>query len=380
MLTDSDALLTETAEPRPIEGFAPRTLAAFAGPRDKIYPIAKITTILEQLRDEGVPVERALRGTGIAESAIYSTKSRVSLSQVVECYRNALRLSGDPQFAYHAGQRFHVSTYGMYGFAMLSSTDFRQTMRFAMAYHQLATPLADDCFIEENGSGIWTTTPLAHPLVDADLYRYIVELQCGIKISLHRDIMGPSFTPREIHFNFRPPGKPEDYSKVFECPVLFGQPKNQIVFDAAWLDRPASLGNQITYETVVKLCDTLLEELELRAGVAGKVRHALLVRLPSPASLDDIAEALSISPRTLRRRLAAENTSYRKLEGELLVEMSIKYLRETDLTIDEIATALGFTETGNFRRAFHRWSKASPKTFRDIRLAHLAGGDALGYL
>jgi len=67
----------------------------------------------------------------------------VSLNQIIECYRNANKLTHDPHFAYNAGLRFHFTDYGMYGFAMLSSTNYRQTMRFAMQYHQLAAPLAE---------------------------------------------------------------------------------------------------------------------------------------------------------------------------------------------------------------------------------------------
>ena len=43
--------------------------------------------------------------------------------------------------------------------------------------------------------------------------------------------------------------------------------------------------------------------------------------------------------------------------------MAVKYLRDTQMTIDDIAYALGFGETANFRHAFHRWKRASPREF-----------------
>jgi hypothetical protein len=87
----------------------------------------------------------------------------------------------------------------MYGFALLSSTDFRQTMQIAMQYHQLATPLAEIFFRETTGRGVWTIAPLAHAVVDASLYKFIVELQFGHTVSLQRDFMGPTFAPLEVH-------------------------------------------------------------------------------------------------------------------------------------------------------------------------------------
>jgi hypothetical protein len=43
----------------------------------------------------------------------------------------------------------------MYGFAILSSINYRQTMKFAVKYHQLATPLVTMEFKENDGCGIW---------------------------------------------------------------------------------------------------------------------------------------------------------------------------------------------------------------------------------
>jgi len=87
----------------------------------------------------------------------------------------------------------------MYGFALLSSTDFRQTMQIAMQYHQLATPLAEIFFRETTGRGVWTIAPLAHAVVDASLCKFIVDLQFGHTVSLQRDFMGRTFAPLEVH-------------------------------------------------------------------------------------------------------------------------------------------------------------------------------------
>jgi hypothetical protein len=117
-----------------------------AGPDEKIYPAAKVAAILDALAAEGVSATDALKGVDISKSDLSSPATRVSLNQVIECYDNAARLSRDPCFAFHAGLKVHVSTYGMYGFAFLSGMDFHKTMQFAVKYHQLATPLAEISF------------------------------------------------------------------------------------------------------------------------------------------------------------------------------------------------------------------------------------------
>jgi AraC-like DNA-binding protein len=336
------------------------------GPDDKVYPVIKLATVIEALAAEKIPARDALGGVRLSKDAISSPATRISLNQVIECYRNAVKLSRDPHFAYHTGQRFHLSAYGMYGFAILSSMDYRQTMQFAEKYHQLATPLTELRFNEQSGCGVWTITPMPHSRIDGSLYKFLVEMQFGICVSLHRDIMGPSFAARDFHVTYGAPDDAAKYQGIFGCPVLFGEPENRLVFDATWLDGTPKLGNDITYTTVIELCDRLMDELQLGAGVAGKVRRVLLTNLIRPRSFGDIARDVNMSERTLRRKLHEGNTSFRKLVDQLRMEMAIKYLRDTSLTVEAISASLGFSDAANFRQAFRRWTKAAPHAFRDI--------------
>ncbi len=335
-----------------------------AGPNEKIYPVVKLATVVNSLEAEGVPPEKALERVDLSKSDLMSPATRVSLTQVIRCCHSAVRLSPDRHFAYRTGLRFHLSAYGMYGFAILSSTNFRQTMYFAVKYHQLATPLADIGFKEEGDHSAWTIVPLSHPDVDAALYKFLVEIQFGAHLSLHRDVMGPSFHPRELHVTYAATPDTKSYPEVFGCPVLFGQAENKFVFDAKWLDGAPDLGNEITYESVLGLCNQLMDELQLRAGLAGKVREVLLGNLARPMSFDAIATQLKMTTRTLRRKLGDEDTSFRKLMDELRMQMAIKYLRDTDLTMEDIALSLGFSDAANFRHAFRRWTNRAPNEFR----------------
>ena len=274
--------------------------------------------------------------------------------------------SRDPFFAYRAGLRMHVSTFGLFGFAILTSTNFRQTVGIAAKYHELTTPLVSISFREEAGRGIWTMDPEPHPLIDAALYRFLVEMQFGIHVSLHRDVMGPAFKPEELHVAYAAPLAAQRYRDAFSCEVLFDQPSNELVFDATLLDAVPPLGDKLTNPTIVKMCDKLLEEFELRHGLSGKVREALLVNLAEPTPVDAIARHLGQSPRTLRRKLQEEGASIQKLRDELRLQFAVKYLRDTDMTVEEASDALGFNEASNFRRAFARWTNMSPQQFRTI--------------
>ena len=334
------------------------------GTSDTVYETTKLGAIFDMLTSHGVPADAILRNTNIPLADVHSPQTRISLTQLMTVCQNALRLSTDPHLPYRIGASIHISTYGMYGYALLCCPDFRRAMEFAMRYHALAAPLATIDFAEDKAYARWTIEPNLHAPADSALYRFVAEMQIGIHISLMRDMMGPGFAPFEITLTYP---QAQDFDLPLDhvgCPVRFDQQANQIVFKTQWLDRRADLGNKTTYPTIVALCDDLLGDLRLRAGVAGKIRAILLRDIANPPTFEAIAKQLGVNDRSLRRQLRQQGFSFRGLHDELRTQIALKYLRNTALANEDIALALGFSDAANFRRAFHRWTNKAP---RDIR-------------
>ena len=332
------------------------------GFEDKLYPPTKIIGVVDLLAEEGIGSIDTLRGTGISFEQLQRTDTRISVNQVLESYRNAIRLSHNRHFAFHLGLRQHMSAYGLYGFAMLCCPDLRRTMEFALRYHPLAAPTCTIAFEELDRRATWTIQPIPHPKIDGSMYRFITEFQIAVHISLMRDVES-SFVPLEVNVTY-PPGNSGITVDLTACPVQFGQPESQIVFDAAWLNRAPGMGHRTTYPEIVALCDQLLADLTLRIGPAGRVRRILLQDLAHRPTFADVAKALRTPTRTLRRQLFRQNTSFRRLVDELRAHLAEKYLRETAMMNEDIGFALGFDDAAAFRRAFSRWTGMSPTAFR----------------
>lgn len=330
----------------------------------KIYSAAKIATIVDLLAEEGISAEEALADVSLSRAQLETPATKVSAAQVLQSYRNALKLSRNDQFAYRAGSKSCVSTYGIYGFAILSSPDFRETMAFAMAYHQLATPMMDIDFREEGRAAVWILTPAPYLELDDALYKFVVEFQMAVHLSLHRNIMGPTFKPALVDYALERPQGDGGGTTFFDCPVLYGKPENRFAFDAGWLDRKPDFANKLAHTEVRQLCDGLLKDLALGAGVAGEVRQFILSKLSQPISFEEVAKALNMSERSLRRRLQEEGTGFKSLVDELRGQVAIKYIRETDLSVEDIAFALGFCDASSFRHAFRRWTNSAPLEYR----------------
>jgi len=344
-------------------GASLRTVTA-VDQHQKLYAVSKIAVVVNSLRREGIPASRALRGAQIAEPDLHRSATRVSLNQIIRTCRNAAELSRDPHFAFHAGMRVHLSTYGMYGFAILSSNSFREAMVFALKYHQLAIPLVDIEWREERGRSVWTLHPIETLHLDTSLLRFVFELELAIVLSLHRDCIDRSLSPLQALLPFPVPHDAAVYSHMFGCRAVFGQAHASLIFDSQWLDGEPLFRNELAYSELVTLCDDLLREFRFRIGITGRVREVLLVNRMWPIGMGEVAKQLHMTERTLRRRLQEENRSFQRVLAELRMRMAIKYLRETDLSIAEIAHSLGFGEDASFRQAFRRWSKVAPRQFK----------------
>ena len=345
--------IPSSAKERPIVGL-----------NERIYESTKLAALFDVLVEQKCPADEILRNVNLTADEVHSPKSRISLAELMAACKNAIRLSNDPHLPYRIGTSIHISTYGMYGFAILCCPDFRKAMAFAQLYHALAAPLATIEFTEQQGSASWFIEPNARAVTDPQVYRFIAEMQIGIHISLMRDVMGPGFTPEQIDLAYP---KADDFGLPADqigCPVSFANRTNQITFKSSWLDRAANLGNKTTYPAIVALCDDLLTELKSRIGVAGEIRALLLRDIANAPSFAAIAKLLDMSDRSLRRQLSEQGISFRGLRDELRMQIALKYLRTTELANEDIALALGFSDAANFRRAFRRWTKKSPSEIR----------------
>jgi len=97
----------------------------------------------------------------------------------------------------------------------------------------------------------------------------------------------------------------------------------------------------------------------------GHVRSFLrMAVLSGNAKTEKLAKQLSIHVRTMNRRLLAAGTSFRKLLDETRFELARRMLKNSRLTVCQIADSLGYADSRAFTRAFRRWSGVSPGQWR----------------
>ena len=135
--------------------------------------------------------------------------------------------------------------------------------------------------------------------------------------------------------------------------------QNEVIFSMKDLKKPFLTANNIMVEYLEPQLKQKLAEMESETfeTFASRVQKKLFQLIPSGQfGLENVAEEFGISGRTLQRNLSAENTSFNQMVKDIQKIMTFNYLEAKELSIDEIAYLVGYTETSSFYRAFKKWT------------------------
>jgi AraC-like DNA-binding protein len=174
---------------------------------------------------------------------------------------------------------------------------------------------------------------------------------------------GQAATPVKVRLTHPGREHADAYRKALHCPVEFEAQVVALVFDAGLAAQPAHTGNPELAAEADRIAARYLDGLA-PDKVATRVRALLLKAMPSgEVDQDGIARALNQSPSTLQRRLRREGTSYQSLLDSTRQELALRYLREGEHSLADVAFLLGFADQSNFTRAFRRWTGRTPRQY-----------------
>lgn len=331
----------------------------------RAYSAQRITALVQVLTEDGLTPAQVLTGSELDESALRLPDTRVSYQQMISVFRNALQLAPDPTVALRAGARMHVTAYGMWGYALLSSSSLAEVMDLSIKYRGVIGPLALMSFDGVRRPDLVAFEPLLTPDPSDALYRFATEFTLAAHLTLTGDLYGSPLIPRTIRVAYPEPVHAGAYATLLGCAAQFGQRGNELEHDPAWTQWTPRMHNGSTHAMARQTCAQFLQDLEQSSGTAALVRRTLVEQMPWRfPNINAMAEALLLHPRTLRRRLEAEGTAYRHVLADVRKRLAIGYLRGTGLSTEEIAARLGYSEAANFRHAFARWTGRSPHEYR----------------
>ncbi len=311
---------------------------------------------------QGVADAVCLRGTGLSREQLLSSEGSVQSRQELRLARNLLDALG-PTFplGLEAGARSHLTTHGIWGFALLSSATVYDALQAGLRYLSL-TSVFSRIVVRETADALELIGE--DDELPADLRGFLLERDAAITLCLVQDMLGTTTRLNGLHLKAAAPAYAQQLATHFGCTPAFAQSRNCVFLDRATLSRKLPQADPVTLQSCEQECRKLITRYRTREGYSSQVRDQLLNTQEAMPSMEQVADRLDINARSLRRRLAADGTTFEALRDEVRAALAGELLTQTTLSVEQIAERLGYAEVSCFSRAFKRWEGIPPRDFR----------------
>ncbi len=315
-------------------------------------PVLPLIATLQQMGvDPGPVFERA----DISSEHLGDPNLRLRRSQIDTLWSAAYEQSGDPALALRAGTAFRFQNVGTLGYLARASESPRNAWERVEPHFSVFCDGAQ-CALETVGRDAvfrWKTLGGASS-------RPNIEFWVAAVVTVARSFLG-GFEPREVRFAYPPLDYADEYERVLKVRVRFDALAYEVVVPACALDRPSPDADAKLAALMERQAGIELARLPRSNRLRDLVRCRIADELTSHRlSAPRIASAVGLSPRTLRRQLCEEGTTYQRLLDEVRHELARDYFARDGRDAAEVAALLGFADASAFRKAFQRWTGNPP--------------------
>jgi AraC-like DNA-binding protein len=203
---------------------------------------------------------------------------------------------------------------------------------------------------------------------DRDPDHFITEAMLMIWHGLASWLIERRIPLERVQFAYPEPKHLDEYDALFFAPVMkFNEARTELTFAADYLDLPIRQSEASLDEFLKTAPAQLLVKFKNASSLTSRIRDLLKTHIGEEMpTLNDVASRLYLSPQTLRRRLAAEGKSYQGVKDNLRRDAAIHLLLRPELSLEDVAQQVGFSETSTFHRAFKKWTGVTPGLYRQL--------------
>jgi AraC-like DNA-binding protein len=323
--------------------------------------IGPLQPALDLLREHGADPAAVLAACGLPADGLDVADQRIPLRTAACLFQQGAWVTGRAEFGLLVGQRFELWRAGVLGELMRHAPSVGTALQLLSRYFHLqdrgSVPYlrrVDDGHVALGYAIHDGAMPGAGLAYDAVLAMAATTL---------RALCGPSFRLVEVRLAHGRPPRRLPYRQCFGAPVVFDASHSELCFEARWLGVPVAGAEPPALDAA----RCLARGAEMRDPLAWTERACAAARtlvMRGELSGAQLARALGLHPRTLRRRLGEEGTGVRAIFDAVRCSLARELLQQTQLPLHEIASTLGFAEASAFVRAFRSWAGSTPGRWR----------------
>ncbi len=338
----------------------PTTTSSSSITQPKILAIY-IGLLIDVVERMNISAEELLEGSGITLEQANDVFWYLDFEVFSRLFARAVQLTNEPGLGFLLGLQMKVSCHGLVGFAAMIGKDVRAALEIAQQFSGVLssafTILLD--VGEETCSLYFNEVFPEYSLGSSG----VMALMLGFAM------MGEALTGQRLEgaaeCSFKRPEYYSRFENLIPGTVSFEQPQTRLIFPRSYLDLPLIMADPMTARLAREQCKRELNAVMKNSSFSRLVGELAYDEALGFCTLEDVAEKLHMSPRTLQRQLAQEDKSFSSVIDELREHKARSMLKKREMSLDSIAEALGYTDTANFTRAFKRWTGTTPKKFVD---------------
>lgn len=323
------------------------------------------------LEARGAALAPLLPATGIHPSSLVECDADLPLTQVSSLFELAAQETQDPCLGLHWAEAYTPGATGAFGYLILNAATLRKAMQAIARYLCLIVHPSMVSYEEGPDHGVlrWHLTSLT----SSSTTQYVGFSVAAAVLRL-RFVAGQAWSPLRVELAHRELPCSATARRIFGANVRYNASENAVYADKASLDRKSSSSDKRLFEVIEKLGEHLLSQRSASSDFVNQCQKAIIASLNhGEATLETTAEYLGVTARSVQTKLSQFGTTFDALLQDTRKELAIGYLRESDLTLTDIAMLLGFSELSAFSRATQRWFGMPPRVYRQ-ELRRMATG------
>lgn len=329
-------------------------------------PITVCVTVLAQmflyLKSLNVDADKFLVSIGVDPESVKAPDIRIPIDKYLFIQESAAEFTHDPCFGLHMGEYAVAGSWSILGYLMMNCATLGEAMEKSGRYSRIIGNL-----IESSAHLRFTKLKLVFntPPHAPKMSRHCFESTFSSLVRIVRTLTGKHLNPSEVTFIYPKPESTSEYERVFCCPVLFGHKENSMTVDLALGKTPILMANTELLAYFEKFAQDFITNIDRQKEFTRAVTKIILAHLDDESlTIQKVAREISMSVRTLQKRLEEEGVIFSDLLQEIREKLAKQYLRE-DYTVEQITYLLGFSEPSVFRKAFKKWSGVTPREYRE---------------
>lgn len=320
-----------------------------------------IGILIDYARDQGYDAEQILDVCGISLEDLNNHEILVTLDQELKAIKKFVELIPDPAIGLKVGKLNSISANLKVSIPAIFSNTFLDCIRFTAQYIDLTLLMSQFKLNITSDTAILMLKQFAD---FGEMSRFIWERELvGIQYSF-RAALGFKLPLKELRLTYPRPEYVSYYQDFFHCPIIFNADECQFAFDSSYLNMRLPMANAIAKEAFEKECEKEYARLNELGTDMARIKQEILYYKEGFPTIEQFARLLNISSRTLRRRLMAEGTTYKRLVSETRMAKAFHLLENTNEPIEQISTDLGYSDVSNFYAAFRKWTGTTPCRYR----------------